>query len=104
MAVKVSIANITHFYLKLVPATYRICVDCCSAMAVMFLCGVSACWDLFSKYMSGWFFFNLPIKCVKSEHSARRIPLGLFIRGLGCSNLMLCIYTQIPMVDVTVVL
>jgi hypothetical protein len=36
--------------------------------------------------------FDLPIKCVKAEHVVRCIPLGLLMRGLGCSNFMLCIY------------
>jgi hypothetical protein len=47
-------------------------------------------------------FFDLRIKRVKAEHVALVIPLGLFIRVLGCSNLMLCT-RQIPLVNVTAV-
>jgi hypothetical protein len=36
-------------------------------------------------------FFYLPINRVMAEHVVRGIPLGLFIRGLGYSNLILCI-------------
>jgi hypothetical protein len=40
-------------------------------------------------------FFDLPIKYVKAEHVVRGIPLGLFIRGLGCSNLILYILYRV---------
>jgi hypothetical protein len=59
---------------------------------VILCCGVSTCWDLSSEYRSCWF-LDLPIKRLKAEH-VRGIPLGLFIRGLGCSNLILCIYAD----------
>jgi hypothetical protein len=74
-----------------VPAIRRMCVVFCSTMPVILCCGVSACWDLSSEYRSCWF-FDLPIKYMKAEHVVRGVPLGLFIRGLGCSNLILCIY------------
>jgi hypothetical protein len=54
---------------------------------------VTACRDLSSQYRSCWV-SDLPIKRVKAEHVVMGIPLGLFIRGLGCSNLMLCIYAD----------
>jgi hypothetical protein len=68
------------------PATYCMCVVCCSTMVVILCCGVSACWELSSRYRS-WWSFDLRIKSVKAEHDVRGIPLGLFIRGLGCNNL-----------------
>jgi hypothetical protein len=33
-------------------------------------------------------------KLVKVENLVRGIPLGLFVLGLGCSNLILCIYAD----------
>jgi hypothetical protein len=60
-------------------------------MVVILCCGITAYWDVSSEYRSCSFHFDLPIKCVKVEHVVWDIPLGLFIRGLGCSNLMFCI-------------
>jgi hypothetical protein len=40
------------------------------------------------------FLFALPINRVKAEHVVQGIPLWLFIRGLGCSNWILCIYAD----------
>jgi hypothetical protein len=76
-----------------VPATYCMFVVCCFTIVVILCCGVTACWDLSSEYRSCWF-FDLPIKREKAEQVVRGIPLGLFIHGLGCSNLMLCIYAD----------
>jgi hypothetical protein len=47
--------------------------------------------------------FDLPIKRVKVEHVVLGIPLGLFLRGLGRLNLILCIYAE-PVVNVIAVL
>jgi hypothetical protein len=62
--------------------------------------------ESFCRYRSCWF-FDLPIKHVKAEHVCG-IPLGLFILGLGCSNLIvyiyIYIYMQIPVVNVIAVL
>jgi hypothetical protein len=38
------------------------------------------------------FFLTFLLKRAKAEHVVRGIPLRLFIRGLGCSNLILYIY------------
>jgi hypothetical protein len=76
-----------------VPATCRMCVVCCSTVVVILCCGVTACWDLPSEYRLCWFFFGLPMKSLKAEH-VWGIPLGLYICGLGCSSLILCIYAD----------
>jgi hypothetical protein len=70
------------------------CTVCPSTAVVILCCGVFTCWDLSSEYRS-YSFFDLPIKRVKAEHIVRDIPLGLFVRGLGCSNLILCIYADL---------
>jgi hypothetical protein len=69
------------------------CVVCCSTVVMILCCGVNACKNLSSEYRSCWF-FDLHIKPVKVDHVVRCLPLGLFIRGLGCSNLILCIYAD----------
>jgi hypothetical protein len=38
--------------------------------------------------------FDLPIKGEKTEHVVLGTPLGLSIRRLRCSNLILCIYAD----------
>jgi hypothetical protein len=45
MAIKVIYSQYYKFHLSLVPATYRMCVVCCSTVVMILWCGVIACWD-----------------------------------------------------------
>jgi hypothetical protein len=88
MVIKIFIANITN-------SIYALYVYCLLFYYVsdIVLWGICFLYHS-SEYRSCWF-FGLPDKIVKAEHIVLGIPLGLFTRGLGYSNLILCIYAGV---------